>query len=95
MELVNPCPTAAVTFSSNPFVSPQTYALKDPNTDVTTNGFDEAIDWSATDLIQNDVLVDCGAVTFEVKQADGNALADITYASGTAIPANDVLFTDD
>ena len=40
---------------------------KDPNVAVSTMGFDEAIMWSATGAIQNDVLVDCGAVTFTFK----------------------------
>ena len=64
VELVDPCPDATVTFTSNPFDATTTYVLKDPNVAVSTTGFDFSIVWSATGAIQNDVLVDCGAVTF-------------------------------
>ena len=58
-------------------------------------GFDEAIAWVSTDLLEVDVLVDCGATSFEVKQADGTSLPFGTYAGGESIPPASPLFNDD
>ena len=66
VTFVDPCPTATVTFASNPFAASTSYALKDPDVMVTTGGFDEVLTWDDTDLLNIDVLVDCGAITFVV-----------------------------